>query len=75
MAKFYSTGEVAAILHQPRWHILRLFENGNVPEPGRLAGKRAIPAEQLPVIVEALKTRGWLPTKFRAKTQEGASAN
>lgn len=60
MAAFYSTGEVAEILHQPRWHILRLFEDGNVPEPGRFAGKRVIPGELLPVIIDALKARGWL---------------
>jgi hypothetical protein len=60
VAAFYSTGEVARILHQPRWHILRLFEDGNVPEPGRVAGKRVIPGDLLPTIIDALKARGWL---------------
>jgi DNA-binding MarR family transcriptional regulator len=69
MASYYSTGEVATILHQPRWHILRLFEDGDIPEPGRLAGKRVISGDQLPAIVDALKARGWIEPK------EPASAN
>jgi hypothetical protein len=65
LAAFYSTGDIARILHQPRWRILRLFEDGNVPEPGRVASKRVIPGELLPAIVEALKTRGWMAARSK----------
>ncbi len=60
MAQFYSTQEIADLLHQPLWHIQRLYEDGDVAERGRFAGKRIIPSEQIPAIVDALKARGWL---------------
>jgi hypothetical protein len=69
MAPLFSTGQVAEMLNQPRWHILRIFEDGNVPEPARLAGKRVIPGELLPAIIEALKARGWI------ESREAANAN
>ena len=34
MPRVFSTGEIADMLQQPRWHILRIFEDGHVPEPG-----------------------------------------
>ena len=75
MARLFSTGEVADILHQPRWHILRLFEDGNVPEPVRLAGKRVIPGELLPAIIDALKARGWLSAPVPEKEAVDAHAD
>lgn len=60
MPGFYTTREIAELFHQPLWHIQRLFEDGNVPEPGRFAGKRIILSEQIPAIAEALKARGWI---------------
>jgi hypothetical protein len=43
------------------WQVRRLFESSRLPEPMRFAGKRAIPRELLPAIVDALRERGWLP--------------
>ncbi len=60
MAKFYSTQDITDLFCQPQWHIQRLFEDGNLPEPTRFAGKRMIPSSQLPAIVDALRHRGWL---------------
>ena len=75
MAKFFSTGEAAEILQQPRWRILRLFEDGNVPEPDRVAGKRVIPGELLPIILDALKARGWLSSPVPEKEAVDAHAD
>ena len=60
MTSFYSTGQVAKRFGVDRWRIRRLFECGAVPEVGRLAGKRVIPADRLAKIKSALKARGWL---------------
>jgi len=57
----FTTREVADILGTETWRVQRLFENGVIPEPGRFAGKRAIPSELMPEIVDALRARGWLP--------------
>ena len=66
MPTFFSTREIGETLHVPTWQIQRIFENGDVPEPGRFAGKRAIPGELIPAIVDALRARGWLPEKQEA---------
>lgn len=60
MASHLSTGDLAELLGTETWRIRRLFESGALPEPGRFAGKRAIPREQIPAIVDALRDRGWL---------------
>ncbi len=57
----YSTREVGDILGVDEWRVRRLFEVGDVPEPDRFAGKRAIPRELIPDIVDALRHRRWLP--------------
>ncbi len=56
-----TTREVAEFLGVETWRIQRIFEHGDVPEPQRFAGKRAIPRSLLPAIVDALRARGWLP--------------
>jgi len=48
------------------WRVRRLYEDGTLPEPGRLGGKRAIPSVTLPTIVDALRARGWLPQQEAA---------
>ena len=63
MSRFYSTREVAEFLGfsaDETWRIRRLFEDGTLGEPGRFAGRRAIPATLIPHIVDALRARGWL---------------
>jgi len=60
MSNFFSTREVAEILGTDTWRVRRLFEDGTLPEPGRFAGKRAIPSQLLPVIIDAMRRRGWL---------------
>ena len=60
MPAFYSTREVADILGTREWRVRRLFEDGTLPEPGRFAGKRAIPRDSLPQILDKLRDRGWL---------------
>jgi predicted site-specific integrase-resolvase len=60
MATFFSTREVAELLTVDTWRVRRLFEDGDLPEPSRFAGKRAIPREAIPQILDALRARGWL---------------
>ncbi len=59
MPNFFTTHEVAELFGTQTWKVRRLFEDHELPEPGRFAGKRAIPRESLPAIVEALQARGW----------------
>ncbi len=68
MSNVLSTRQVAEILGTDTWRVRRLFEDGTLPEPSRFVGKRAIPRESLPVIVEALQARGW----FNVQQQEAA---
>lgn len=63
MAKgLYSTREVAEVIGTDEWRVRRLFEDGTLEEPQRFAGKRAIPSSLVPLIVDALRKRGWLPS-------------
>ena len=62
----YSTSQVAEILGVETWRIQRLFETGTLPEPDRFAGKRAIPPALIPLIVDALRQRDWLPRSAEA---------
>ncbi len=61
--QFFSTADVAKVLGVPTWRMRRLFESGDLPEPGRFAGRRAIPSLMVPVIVDAMRIRGWLPSE------------
>ena len=56
-----TTRQIADLFGTDEWRVRRLFEDGTLPEPDRFAGKRAIPREMLPAIVDALRDRGWLP--------------
>ncbi len=60
MPDYYSTREVGRLLKQPIWRVQRLFEDGDLPEPQRFAGKRAIAAATLPSLIEAMRARGWI---------------
>ena len=58
-----STREIAEMLGTDVWRIQRLFEDGNLDEPPRFAGKRMINSRALPIIIDALRRRGWLATE------------
>jgi hypothetical protein len=61
MTTIYSTRQVADFLGTDEWRVRRLFEDGTLTEPQRFAGKRAIPNDMIPTIVDRLRDRGWLP--------------
>lgn len=63
MSDIFSTQQVADLFGVKCWRIQRLFESGDLNEPRRFAGKRAIPKELLPAIIDALRGRGWLPNE------------
>lgn len=67
MSDVRTTRQVADSLGVAEWQVRRLFEKGDLPEPLRFGGKRAIPAAMLPKIVDALRARGWLPEAEPAK--------
>ena len=58
----FSTRQVADFLGVALWRVQRLFETGAVAEPSRFAGRRAVPQEAIPAVVDALRDRGWLPS-------------
>ncbi len=60
MKGHYTTRELADLLGTEEWRVRRLFEAGDLREPPRFAGKRAIPSELVPAVVDALRARGWL---------------
>lgn len=68
MPHIFTTHDVAELLGTHTWRVRRLFEDGTLPEPDRFAGKRAIPREMIPSIVDALRDRGWLPEAKQAET-------
>ncbi len=55
-----STRDVADTLGVEIWRVQRLYEQGEIPEPVRFAGRRVIPPAHVPLIVDALRRRGWL---------------
>jgi hypothetical protein len=66
MSTVLSTAEVANMLHVPSWRIRRLFEDGELVEPPRVAGRRVVPTGMLPAIIDALRNRDWLPESAAA---------
>ena len=60
MPQFFTTREVAELLGTVEWRVRRLYEDRTLPEPGRFAGKRAIPRQDLARLLDALRARGWL---------------
>jgi len=60
MNKQFSTSDVAVMLEVPTWRVRRLYEDGTLPEPTRLAGRRIIRGDQIPAICDALRRRGWI---------------
>lgn len=74
MRTHLTTEEAAGLLGTDTWRVRRLFEDRTLPEPERFAGKRAIPREQLVVIIDALRARGWLPEANVAVADASQSA-
>ena len=64
---FVGVGELAETLGAQTWRISRLFEDGTLPEPPRVGGRRMIPKSQVPAVVDALRERNWLPTEEPAR--------
>jgi hypothetical protein len=69
---YLTTGELGDTLGVQAWRIARLFELGVVPEPQRIGGRRLIPKSLIPVLVDALRERGWLPAESAGVPPEAA---
>jgi hypothetical protein len=54
---FIGLGEAARRLGVSSSRLSRLFSEGRHAEPGRVAGKRAIPVEWLPELSDLLRSR------------------
>lgn len=63
----FSTADVAELLFTDAWRVRRLFEDGTLPDPGRIGNQRAIPREMIPQIANALSARGWLSVEPERK--------
>ena len=61
MRDYLTTADVAKMLNVTDWRVRRVYELGLLPDPPRFAGKRAIPSKTLPALIDALRSRGWLP--------------
>jgi len=59
MDGFLSIGDVARLLRQPARRVRRIYEDGDLAEPGRFAGRRVILACGPPAIIDAMRHRGW----------------
>lgn len=55
-----SIGELADTLGVQSWRIARLFELGLIEEPPRVSNRRVINKAMIPMIVDALRARGWI---------------
>lgn len=60
---YLTTGELGDALGVQAWRIARIFEKKIISEPPRVAGRRLIPKAMIPVIVDALRARDWLPVE------------
>ena len=60
MTGIYTTREAAELLGVETWQVRRLFQDGTLDEPQKFGGKRAIPADLIPAIRDAMTARGWL---------------
>lgn len=58
---YVTTGELGDSLGVQSWRIARLFELGVLSEPQRIGGRRLIPRSMICDVVDALRSRGWLP--------------
>jgi hypothetical protein len=72
---YVSVGGLGDTLGVQSWRIARLFELGILSEPPRIGRRRLIPKSMIPLIVDALRTRGWLPPSADDPEQEVSHAN
>ena len=70
MLTSFTTTQAAVLLLAAKWQIQRVYERGDVPEPERFAGRRVIPREHIPLLVDALRSRGWLPSPDSAEASQ-----
>ena len=66
MTEHLTTRQIAELLGVEVWRVQRIFELELLPEPTRFAGRRVIPSVHIPEIVDALRSRGWLPQTAEA---------
>ncbi len=67
---YKSTRDVADWLGIEEWRVRRVFEARLVPEPPRIGRHRAIPVDLLPLVIDALRAKGWLPYVHDAASGE-----
>ncbi len=63
--KLLTTREVGELLGVAEWRVRRVFEAKLLPEPPRFGGKRLIEPALIPLVVDAMQTRGWAATPIR----------
>jgi hypothetical protein len=79
MSTYFSLGEATDNISSTvgcrlaPWQISRVFELRLLPEPPRICGKRAIPAEMIPQIIELLRARGTIPPAAETPPRKQAS--
>lgn len=61
IVEYLSTTDMASAYGVDEWRVRRLYEEGDLPEPPRFAGRRAISICDVGIVADALKARGWLP--------------
>ncbi len=66
---YKSTRDLADWLGIEEWRVRRVFEARLVPEPPRVGRNRAIPVQMIPLVIEALRTKGWLPEEIAAHAE------
>ena len=60
MDGFKTTRQIADDLGVGEWQVRRCYELGLLPDAPRFAGKRAVPPQHVPLLVDAMRARGWL---------------
>ena len=63
-----STVQVADICGVPPWKVRRLYELHDLPEPDRVGRNRVISIHEIPIVITALRCRGWLPSTEEVAT-------
>lgn len=71
MPRYLSTREVAEGFAVQTFNLTQLFRQGLLNEGDfrRVAGRRVVAAEQIPIIAGALAKKGWLTQPFTHKSE------
>ncbi len=67
MKRTFTTGSLARLKGWDEWRVRRLFEDGDLPEPPRLGQYRLLSEDDIPLIEEAMRRRGFLPAEQAAQ--------